>query len=466
MSHALTASSATADASDRSPAASAGPEPARAGGMRAPQDVGRGVVALSGVTPTTSLEPRGARSRRRSRERSCGARRAARWHRHRRGPRRLAQSAASVVGVERGARLVERDHASRARAGAGRSRARRRRAAPGRPRGPRPARRATASGSRSPARRQLERRGDERAVGCGIAERDVRRAIVPAISPGCWPAHASHVDGARSRDVGDRRRSRVPVELGAAPRSAARTLDLPAPLGPSISGDRARLARPATTGGRARSPRLHARRPARTSVAPAVARRPAPRSAPLRAARRSVPRAASSTSKTSSVAATPSAAAWNCTPTWRSGRYASGASSSTNSPTASVERAVEQPEPDRHGDDRDRDAREELEREPREERDPQHLHRLAPVVVGDALDGCRGPVLPAEHLERRQSPCTVSAKRAARRCRVCHWRCCTVARRQADQHHEERDEGEREQHGQAARSSPATTSRARSRASR
>ncbi|CAH0278717.1 hypothetical protein SRABI128_03587 [Microbacterium sp. Bi128] len=45
-------------------------------------------------------------------------------------------------------------------------------------------------------------------------------------------------------------------------------------------------------------------------------------------------RAASSASKISSVAATPSDAAWNCTPTWRSGKYASGASSSTKSPTS------------------------------------------------------------------------------------------------------------------------------------
>ena len=44
----------------------------------------------------------------------------------------------------------------------------------------------------------------------------------------------------------------------------------------------------------------------------------------------------------------------------------------------------------------------------------------------------------------------MSEKRAARRFRVCHWRLLHRAGRQADQHHEDRDQGEREQHGEAA----------------
>ena len=116
-------------------------------------------------------------------------------------------------------------------------------------------------------------------------------------------------------------------------------------------------------------------------------------------------------------------------------------------PDAEGERAVDQPEPDRHRDDRDRDAREELEREPREERHPQHLHRLAAVVVGDLLDGCRGPVLPPEHLERRQALDGVGEARREALQRL-PLPLLHRAGGQADQHHEERDERDRQQHGE------------------
>ncbi len=112
------------------------------------------------------------------------------------------------------------------------------------------------------------------------------------------------------------------------------------------------------------------------------------------------------------------------------------------------QRPVDEPEPDRDCDDRDRDRREELEHETREERDAEHAHRLAAVLVGDTLDGRGGTVLPAEDLEGRQALHGVGEARreALQRAPLL---LLHRARGEADQNHEDRDEGKGEQHGEA-----------------
>ena len=334
MSHALTASSATADASDSEARRERPARSAARGGIAPRSTVGAAVAARAGrVMPRTSLGSRRTTS-------SAIARALVRCEMSSTvappigEPRgRCATARASVVGVERGARLVERDHARPPRAGAGRTRGRRRRAAPGRPTGPRPARRAPASGSRSPAHASVERRvARARASGAGspsatfVGDRpgDQARAAAP-------PTRASRAARGRATSrtaVGRRAVERRGAAQGgedAGLAGAARSLE---------QGDGARVARSESTGGRARSPRC-TRDVARARGRPRGARGSRPelgarRRATTARARRPAP------SKTSSVAATPSAAAWNCTPTWRSGRYASGASSSTNRPTASA----------------------------------------------------------------------------------------------------------------------------------
>ena len=64
--------------------------------------------------------------------------------------------------------------------------------------------------------------------------------------------------------------------------------------------------------------------------------------------------------------------------------------------------AGDQPEPDRHGDERHREARGELEREAREERDAQHLHGACAIVVGHRADAGGLPLGAAERHEGRQ----------------------------------------------------------------
>ncbi|CAI7636204.1 unnamed protein product, partial [Penicillium discolor] len=64
--------------------------------------------------------------------------------------------------------------------------------------------------------------------------------------------------------------------------------------------------------------------------------------------------------------------------------------------------ARQQPEPDRDRDERDRERRQQLHREPRQEREPQHLHGLAAVLVGGQLDAVGCPTVPAEQPQRRQ----------------------------------------------------------------
>ena len=113
--------------------------------------------------------------------------------------------------------------------------------------------------------------------------------------------------------------------------------------------------------------------------------------------------AAASRSNASLDAVTPAADEWKAAPTLRNGRNTSGASTSTNSPAHERHVASDEPQPDRHGDERDREARGELEREPREERDAQHLHGACAIVIGHRADAGDLPFGAAERHERRQS---------------------------------------------------------------
>ncbi len=64
--------------------------------------------------------------------------------------------------------------------------------------------------------------------------------------------------------------------------------------------------------------------------------------------------------------------------------------------------AVEQPQPDRHRDERDGDAREQLEDQRGEERELERRHRRPPVALGDRSDRLDLRLRPAEHLQRRE----------------------------------------------------------------
>ena len=65
--------------------------------------------------------------------------------------------------------------------------------------------------------------------------------------------------------------------------------------------------------------------------------------------------------------------------------------------------AGDEPQADRDGHERDREARRELERESREERDAQHLHRARPILVGHGPDPGRLALGAAEDGEGRES---------------------------------------------------------------
>ncbi len=105
--------------------------------------------------------------------------------------------------------------------------------------------------------------------------------------------------------------------------------------------------------------------------------------------------------------------------------------------------AGEQAEADGHRDDRDRDRGQELQREPRQERHAQHRHRLALVVARDGLDGVGRAVLASEGLQRAEPLDGVGEARgeAAERAvlPLLH-----AAGGEADEHHEHRDEGDRQ----------------------
>ncbi len=188
--------------------------------------------------------------------------------------------------------------------GDGGSRGRRTPAEPGRPTGPRPARRGRHRDSRSPAIASSSAMPMTSRSG-SVSPSATFAAMVPANRPGCCPDHASHRVGERFATSASAYVA-VPVQ-GAAPRSAAKTLDFPAPLRPSITVTvPGRVT--SVTGGRAPLAVVngdvvqHEIAACGTGIAESAL------------AGAATSRAASSTAKTSSVAATPSAAAWNCTP--------------------------------------------------------------------------------------------------------------------------------------------------------
>ncbi len=106
-----------------------------------------------------------------------------------------------------------------------------------------------------------------------------------------------------------------------------------------------------------------------------------------------------------------------------------------------VELAGEETEPDRDGDDRDRDAREELEGEARQERHPQHRHRLVCVVRRDPFDALGGASVAAVDLERSETSHGVGEARREPLQRAV-LAALDGSRRKTDEHHEDRDEGE------------------------
>ena len=116
-----------------------------------------------------------------------------------------------------------------------------------------------------------------------------------------------------------------------------------------------------------------------------------------------------------SAAAMPSADAWNCAPTLRSGRYSSGASSSTVSPASSPRSPADELHPDRRRHQRRAEHRQQLQHQRRQEPDAQRPHRLAAQPVarhGDRLHLRARPARsPAASPDRR----TMSRKCADRR---------------------------------------------------
>ncbi len=105
------------------------------------------------------------------------------------------------------------------------------------------------------------------------------------------------------------------------------------------------------------------------------------------------------------------------------------------------QRSVEEPEADRDRDDRHGDAGEELQGEPRQERHPQHRHRLAAIPRGGLGDGVDGALLALEEPQGAQPPHDVgeTGREPAERVPLT---LLHRAGRETDEHHEEGDEGE------------------------
>ena len=105
-----------------------------------------------------------------------------------------------------------------------------------------------------------------------------------------------------------------------------------------------------------------------------------------------------------SATASPSALAWNCAPSWRSGRYSSGASTSTVSPACRPSPPSDEPHADRDRDERDAERGRQLQHRAREEADPQRPHRRPPVLARSPRRSTRR-LRPAavERAQRRQA---------------------------------------------------------------
>ena len=103
-----------------------------------------------------------------------------------------------------------------------------------------------------------------------------------------------------------------------------------------------------------------------------------------------------------SAAVFPSCAAWNATPTRRSGQNTSGANSRAVRPAASVISPYTSRSPDAHRDERDTEGGQQFQHERRQECDPQRGHRrtaMCRTEFGDpsrrAADAARAPAASA-----------------------------------------------------------------------
>ncbi len=272
---------------------------------------------------------------------------------------------------------------------------------------------------------------------------------VPAMSPGRCPAQAISVEsGARGAGASISPTQPTVPSAGSWPRIAWRRDDLPVPLGPvtAVTRPRGKVAEsPASTG---RSPRDTARsRITRASpAAPRAAAATAPAAAPARAARPA--RSSSRIPSTSSAAATPSAAAWNCTPTCRIGRNASGASSSTKSPTSRSSCPPMRRTPtDTATSATDSDAASSSTKPDRKEMRSTRMvstryssvTRRMRAVCRRARPKARSGRQPVDHVEEARSQLG-----EARPLPPLH-----LLRRPADEHHEDGDHGQRREDGHA-----------------
>ena len=234
----------------------------------------------------------------------------------------------------------------------------------------------------------------------------------------------------------------------AAPRSAASTLDLPAPLGPSRSDD---VARPGgEADGRralAAAPRAGRRRAAvvRTSGRcgrsgrEASLRRRSVRTIRATCRGRSDPRrsgtglrqgaagrAASSTAKTSVGRGDALGRGVELHADLPQRKVCLRREQQHEEPDHERERPVEQPEADRHRDDRDRDATRGT-----RARSPRGTSTRSTFIVSRRYRSVTEAMDAAARCSRPNTlsvdrPCTVSANRAARWCSVRHWRSCTA----------------------------------------
>ncbi|KJL27060.1 hypothetical protein RL72_00664 [Microbacterium azadirachtae] len=119
-------------------------------------------------------------------------------------------------------------------------------------------------------------------------------------------------------------------------------------------------------------------------------------------------------------------------------------------PDAEGQLAVEEPQPDRHRDDRDRQRRQQLQREPGEEGIPQHAQSLAPVLLRRLPHAGGGTTLPSEQPQRREALHGVGEARGER---LQHRQLPPLhaARGDADQDQEQRDERQRHHGREPAR---------------
>ncbi len=256
----------------------------------------------------------------------------------------------------------------------------------------------------------------------------------------------THATCRRHAAVSHSARSTPPTVTRPAPgsarrRSSAAIVLFPAPLSPTSA---TRLAR-ARARGRARRGR---RPPATGTRTRRPRRRPGSRpGSAARASRRCPPRAARRAASSSrSATARPSALAWNCAPRVRSGRYSSGASTSTVSPACRPRRPSTSRTPTVTATSATPSVAASSSTEPE-----RNATRSVAIVVrrycsldrGDRLAPARGPRLNARSVGSPRTTsrkCVESSRSACQRSRV---RLLGVA---ADQPHEHRDERQRDEH--------------------